>query len=266
MRARVIWGVVMATAVLAGAAPARSAPVTVTVGATSITVDGESQSGLFNWIAGASGADQLSQQWIWFRQGNTAEQSLDTLGAPVTVVGANSISLAYQGQGLGINVTYTLTDGSQQRINETIVVQNLGTSAAGVSLFLYSDLDVNANPINTAAGGVNGITQTQGGTVVDVRPVGIVPNAFEIAFFPDLLDLLNDGVATNLGNTGNGLGPADLSHAFQWNLSLGPSQAITLAAVKEITEVPHPNAGLLLGIGLVALGVSAWRTRHRATN
>jgi hypothetical protein len=69
---------------------------------------------------------------------------------------------------------------------------------------------------------VNGIAQTQGNTTVDVRPLGIAPDAFQIAFFPDVLDSLNDGVDTNLDNSGNGLGPGDLSHAFQWDLSLNP--------------------------------------------
>jgi hypothetical protein len=264
MRARVMWGLAMAMAVLTAAAPARSAPVTITVGGTSITVDGETQDGLFNWIA--AGADQLTQQWIWFRQGNTPEASLDTLSLVEVSVGVNSILLGYESlTGLSFAVTYTLTGGSQPRIDETIVVVNDGTALTQVALFLYSDLDVNADPINTATGGVNGIAQTQGNTTVDVRPVGIVPNAFQIAFFPDLLNLLNDGLATNLDNSGNGLGPADLSHAFQWNLALAPGQAITLAAVKELTtEVPQLPAAALLVVGLVLMPTMAWTARRRS--
>jgi hypothetical protein len=254
MRAKVIWGLAMAMAVLTAAVPARSAPVTISVGGTSITVDGETQDGLFNWIA--AGADQLTQQWIWFRQGNTAESSLDTLPLVDTDIGTNSVQLAYltASGDLAISVTYTLSNGSQPTINESIQVTNLGGTTSPLTLFLYTDLDVNANPINTATGGVNGILQTQGNTTVDVRPVGIVPNAFQIAFFPDLLDSLNDGVATNLNNSGNGLGSADLSHAFQWDLALGPGEATTLAAVKELTQVPAPaSLGLLLG-GLLVVG------------
>jgi hypothetical protein len=109
-------------------------------------------------------------------------------------------------------------------------------------VFQRAEPEVGVTPGDlTATGGVNGIAQTQGNTTVDVRPVGIVPNAFQIAFFPDLPDLLNEGVATNLDNSGNGLGPADLSHAFQWNLALGPGQAITLAAVKELTTKASSN-------------------------
>jgi hypothetical protein len=265
MRARLIWGLVMATAVLAAAVPARSAPIMITVGGTSITVDGETQDGLFNWIA--AGADQLTQQWVWFRQGNTAEASLDTLDLVEVSVGTNSILLGYESPTglLSIAVTYTLTGGTQPRIDESIQVVNDSSTPTELALFLYSDLDVNAEPINTASGGVNGIAQTQGNTTIDVRPVGPVPAAFQIAFFPDLLNLLNDGVATNLNNSGNGLGPADLSHAFQWNLSLAPGQTVTLGAVKEITqvvEVPQPSSVALLMAGLILTSAMVGRVRR----
>lgn len=262
MRARVaraVSAVALAAAVFGVAASAQSAPVTVSVGGSSITVDGETQDGLFNWEAG--GVDQVSQQWIWFRSGTDFENPLNTLSLISTSVGADFISLTHEGGGLNIAVTYTLTGGSQPRIDETIAVQNIGTSQIGVSVFLYSDLDVNGSPDgDIAAGDVDGIAQTDGGTRVTVRPVGLLPDAFQIDFFSDLLDALNDGLPTNLNNSGNGLGPSDLTHAFQWDLVLDETQVVTLAAVKEFALVPLPSGWAL---GLVGLGAVAWRTRHR---
>jgi hypothetical protein len=154
---------------------------------------------------------------------------------------------------VAISVTYALNNG----ILESIHVINVGDTTSLLTLFLYTDLDVNADPINTATGGVNGILQTQGNTTVDVRPVRIVPNAFQIAFFPDLLNSLNDGVATNLNNSGNGLGPANLSHAFQWDLALGGGMRADFEVVKdvkELTQVPAPASLRLLFGGLLVVG------------
>ena len=270
MRARVMWALAMATMVLATAAPARSAPITISVGGTSITVDGETQDGLFNWIAG--GADQLSQQWIWFRQGNTPESSLDTLSLVDVAVFPSSVALAYLvTPTLGIAVRYDVSDGSQPTINETILVQNLGTTATELSLFLYSAITVNGDGTSDiATGGPAGIAQTAGGTTINVTPASIVPNAFQIDFFPDLLDLLNDGVPTNLNNSGSGLGPSafGLSHAFQWNLTVAAGGTQEIEVTKAlIQQVPQPGTWLLLAIGLVgAGGITTWRARRRGSD
>ncbi len=234
----------------------------MSVGGTSITADGETQDGLFNWVAG--GADQLSQQWIWLRpSGQNAETSLNNLTLVTSDASGNTISLAYQGSGLGVAVRYALTGGAVPRIDETIVVTNLGTTTTSLALFVYSDLDINGNPEgDSATGGVTGIAQTDANTTVTVRPVGILPDHFEIAFFPDLLDLLNDGATTTLGDSGSGLGPSDLSHAFQWDLTLDAGETLTLALTKEFTQVPWPQGAILIAVAFA--GAVALRTRRRA--
>jgi hypothetical protein len=258
---------VLATMLLAASEPAGSAPLTVSDADVSITVDGETQDGLFNWIAG--GADQLSQQWIWFRQGTTAERSLDTLGLDASSAVGNQIILNYTAavEGFTFEITYTVTDGSQPRIDEQILVSNTMDTDNSLTLLLYSDIDVNAAVgTDLATGGVAGISQTSGGATVDVTPLSITPDAFQIAFFPDLLDSLNDGITTNLDGSGSGLGPADLTHAFQWDLSFSPGEALAISVAKEFTaaeEVPGPpSLGLLLGELLVVAGILLRRGRN----
>ncbi len=44
-------------------------------------INPNSQSGMFNWSV--DGQNQLNQQWFWYRIGNTPEQSIDTISAPL---------------------------------------------------------------------------------------------------------------------------------------------------------------------------------------
>src|SRR5438105_5854148 len=76
------------------------------------------QQGMFNWTV--DGQNQLNQQWFWYRVGNNAEASIDTISA-ATISGqdANHVNTSYFNGAYGVQVNYTLTGfspGSGQSI------------------------------------------------------------------------------------------------------------------------------------------------------
>lgn len=251
--------VALALAALAAgiAGPAAAAPITVVNGDRSITVDPATQDGLFNWNIGD--VDQLRQQWFWFRApGATAEASLDTLPLITAEAVGNQIHLVFNGEAFGVDVRYTL---SGNRIDETVTITN---NTAGVPLslawFEYTDLDVNGIADgDVASGDAAGITQGKDGRAVTVTPS---PGAdgFQIGPFADIRDLLNDGAVTNLDNTLSPFGPDDVTHAFQWNLTI--SDSLTLSKSKEFVVVPAPAALLLLVVGGGLVTLRSWRPRR----
>src|SRR5258705_3135409 len=50
-------------------------------GNSTISLDLSSQAGMTAW--NVNGVNQVQQEWFWFRVGNTAEASINTISAPV---------------------------------------------------------------------------------------------------------------------------------------------------------------------------------------
>jgi len=257
----------------AGAAVLSSnAQITLTDGAASVNIDPASQAGVYNWEVG--GQDHLAQQWLWYRVGNTAESSIDTLAlSGTTLTGTKQVQLDYSGAGFDLELTYSLLGGSFESgvsdLAEQLTIVNTSGGDLDFHLFLYADFDlkgtaagdtvtsVNYSPFPFSAPGYNSVTQVEGSDVQQTT-FGSFPNRAEAEVFALTLNKLNDGAATDLLNSGAGFAPGstnDMTYAFQWDLTIaqGSSKVIGADMRLDVTPVPEPTTAALGLLGLTAL-------------
>jgi hypothetical protein len=235
--------------------------------------DTDSQANAFNWTV--DGVDQLFQQTFWYRVGNVAEQSLDTLPHPVEGTtdtnfdgDQDTLFVGYNGAGFNIDVRYTLAGGlpgsRASDIAEQISISNLGQSPLDFHFFQYADFDLNDTTGGDSAVFVNANTVLQSEGVLSVSETVNTPAAShrEIDFFPVTRDKLNDGVATTLSDTPIGavVGPGDVTWAYQWDFTLQPGSTFIISKDKRLGGIPEPTACALLSIG-VGLLCAARRKR-----
>jgi hypothetical protein len=248
-----ILPVTILSAIMFLATPAAAVVLNVLDNNSSISLDTDSQDGLFSW--NVDGVSQLSRQWFWLRTGGDLQEfSLDTLSLSSSSASGNTIALEYSGSQFDINVEYTLLGGANgsgaSQIEEDISLINTIGSPLAISLFSFSDLDLDGTSLDQlASGDVSGISQTDGLVIANVRP-SVAAQAFQIALFDDLVDSFNDAALTNLDNSGSPLGPGDLQFAFQHNFELPANGTVDLTQIKEVSVVPEPGT-----IGLFAIGV-----------
>jgi len=254
---------------------ASSQIVTLIDGNSKAEVDTGSQAGMSQWLV--EGQNQLAQQWFWYRVGNTAESSIDTIGAPlINVVNPRSFSVTYANAQLAIRVEYTLTGGLPgsgiSDIGETIRIDNVSSAPISLSFFQYSDFNLLGTPNDSSLqlgknllGRYNEATQTDG--LFSFTETVATPGAMrgEAAFAGVTLAKLNDNVADNLSNAEGPIGPGDLTWAFQWDFTIQPQRSVVISKDKylSVPEVPEPSAMTLalLGFGLAIMS-QARRSRR----
>jgi hypothetical protein len=241
---------------------------------SSVSFDTDSQQNSYDWKV--DGVNQLSQQAFWFRVGNVAEKSLDSLlhpteGTTDTNFDGNQDTLfvRYNGAGFDVEVRYTLDGGTigsgASDMGEQIAIVSHSDTPLDFHFFQYSDFDING----TAAGdsavftNANSVRQFEGALRLTETVVTPVPNHREINFFPATLNKLNDGVATTLNDLppiGTVFGVGDLTWAYQWDFSLAPRGTFQISKDKNLSagrNVPEPatlalvmcSVGLLLAAG-----------------
>jgi hypothetical protein len=254
-----VLGGIAALGVLAGSANAQV--VTLEDQNTTVRVNVNSASGMSDWIV--DGVDHLFQQWFWYRIGNTAEAPLNTLGLQVFIASNtnfdprdDTLVATYSNGTLQAEVTFGVLGGNPgdgfSDILEQIRLVNVGNTAIDVSFFQYSDFDLNGSAGGDTAYIPNGnvADQYEGGVVMQETVVTPAASAWQVGSWPSIINLLNDGVASNLNNDG---GPysGDMSWAYQWNFRLAPGDSFLISKDKLIT--PAPGALALLGLGGLAV-------------
>jgi hypothetical protein len=230
-----------------------------------------SQSGASLWSI--DGVDQLFQQWFWYRLGSDAEHSIDTLTLQAAVASDTDLSgqnetlfLRYVGNGFELDVSYRLVGGSAGSgtadLQETIRIKNTGIKALDFHFFQYVDFDLNNTRNDDTAwlANPNSIRQSDPAGVLSETVVTPPANHYEIAFFSNTRDKLNDGAATTLSDTTTPLGPGDVTWAFQWDLPIDVGDTAIIGKTKHIEAIEArlpdtPSAALLLGIALTGLGL-----------
>ncbi|MBM4254261.1 MAG: PEP-CTERM sorting domain-containing protein [Deltaproteobacteria bacterium] len=220
---------------------------------SSISIDTNSQDGLFTW--NVDGVSHLSREWFWLRtSSDTQESSLDTLSLSSAATSGNTATLSYNGTGFDVDLEYTLNGGANgsgaSQIREDISLINTSGAPLTISLFSLSDFDLDGTSLDQqASGDAIGITQGDGLVVANVRP-SLAGQAFQIALFDDLIDSFNDSGLTNLDNSGSPTGLGDLQFAFQHNFTIPNGGNADLTLLKDISAVPEPGT-----IGLFVSGI-----------
>jgi hypothetical protein len=243
--------------------------ITLTDENSTVVIDPMSQAGASLWRI--DGVDQLFQQWFWYRTGSNPEASIDTLNLDSAIASDSDLNgqndhlvLNYSGNGFTIRVDYQLTGGAAGShtadLTENIRIVNTGLKVLDFHFFQYVDFDLNNTKNDDTAKIVNGNTveQSDPSGALSETVVTPPPDHFEIAFFSNTRDKLNDGSPTTLNDGTSPLGPGDVTWAFQWdrNIDVGGSFLISKDKQFRSTLVPEtPSAALLLGIALTALGL-----------
>jgi hypothetical protein len=229
---------------------------------SSVDFNTNSQANATNWLV--DGQDQLFQQGFWYRIGNAAEQSLDTL--PIGLEGTtdtnfdlahDTLFVRYNGAGFRIEIRYTLDGGAlgsgASDMGEQISVTNLGASPLDFHLFQYADFDL----LGTTGGDTalfsnsNTVRQYEGVHRLTETVVTPVPSHRRIDFAPLILAGLNDGVATTLSDTpatNVPLGPGDVSWAYQWDVLIPVGGTFQVSKDKNLSAgvIPEPATLALL--------------------
>src|SRR5215831_11899857 len=113
---------------------------------STVVIDPMSQSGASLWRI--DGVDQLFQQWFWYRTGNNAESSIDTLTLNSAIASDTDLNgqndhlvLSYSGNGFTIQVDYQLTGGTAGShaadLTENIRIVNTGLKVLDFHFFQY---------------------------------------------------------------------------------------------------------------------------------
>jgi hypothetical protein len=242
----------MVLALFAGPA---NATLTLSSGNSTATIDPSSQAGMYNWTV--NGVNQLYQQWFWYALGTGSDQSIDTLGPPISAASLNGFGdIKYGGTGFTIEVVYNLTGGAAGQyssdLSETINIMNLSTSPLNFHFFQYSDFDLNGTPNNQTVllKNANTIDQFDGTAHLSETVATPPANEWEVGLYDSTLHSLNSG-AYKLNNAG---GPVtgDATWAFEWDQTIGVGQGLIISKDKKLSSVV-PEPATILGFGVILL-------------
>jgi hypothetical protein len=240
---------------------------TLTHGNSSVYIDPLSQAGAFQW--NVDSASVLQKQWFWYRIGNGAEQSIDTIGSvSFTSLSPYSASLVYTMPGLfDIQLTFVLQGGSlgsgASDLTEQVIIGNLSNGPLDFHLFQYSDFNLGAVDSVTLSQNLLGkfyrATQTSGGAL---QQTVVTPASHaEAATVPTTLNSLNNGTATTLSDVA-AAGAGDVSWAFQWDYTIGTGATSPTIGIDKRIVVPEPSVAVFAGLGLTLLLVSVRRRQQ----
>lgn len=274
LRATVVCSLVVLGPSIFFAQPATAGTFTLVDDNSEAGFDTDSQANALSWSV--DGIDQLFQQAFWFRVGNVAEQSLDTLVHPTEGTtdtnfdgDQDTLFVRYNGNGFDVEVRYTLDGGTLNSgaadMGEQISIISRSNSPLDVHFFQYVDFDLQGTSGGDSAyfTNSNSVRQSEGSLRLTETVVTPVPNHREIDFWPNTVNNLNDGVATTLSDTpsvGTILGPSDVAWAFQWDFSLAPGGTFQISKDKNLSAVPEPLALVPL-VSIVISLLAAWRKR-----
>ena len=233
-----------------------AALVTLTDLNSSVQIETDAQKGMFVWSV--DGVDHLCQQWFWYRIGDQGpETSIDALGpAAVSQVTPRYVTTLYTAAGaFSIQVDYLLTGGTAgsrtSDIAESIRFINLSGGVLPLRFFQYVNFDLNGVPGGDYAQLVNANTMAQwkpGVVLTETESVDTPAGKYyDVAYFPQTLNELNDQLPTTLHNVAGPIGPGDVTWALEWVCDIPVGGTVLISKDKRITPEPMTLALLALG-------------------
>lgn len=219
-------------------------------------------------VYSASGsADQLFQNWWWYRVNgvNAREFALSNLTGKV--VGGNEMTLNYrEPEGFDVELRYTITNNpGGALVTGTAFITSISAAPLDMSFFHYMDFDMAGTAGSDWATLVSDnpsmrMLITDSNAVINAEYRAIDGVAYQVGHFGTIRGLLTDGVIDDLNNTGLPYGPGDFTAANQWSFVLNEGEQIAVQTSFILNPVPEPASMAVLGLGVLAL----LRRRKRA--
>ena len=242
---------------------ANAIPVLLEDGNTRLTYDPQSPSGLSQWEV--DGKNYMKKSMIWYRVGNTPEQSLDTL----TLITANAsdsnafvdnrndvlnMVLDDSAGRFRMHVKYMIMGGlntsGRSDMTYDIRVDNLTNAPLDFSLFLSQDLDISfMHGDNLSIQNGNTSIQSDINNKGQVQHALLSPTTFSADSAITIQSTLSDANADFLNGQISAT-PGDVAAAWQWDLTIAPDESLLVGgtAHMELSQVvPAPGSLALLG-------------------
>ena len=230
---------------------------------SAVTIVTNSSAGQNHWVV--DGSDVLHQQWFWYRVGNVGGQnSIDTLPAQFALSDTDffvdnhldTLTALYTAAGFTIQLKLSLTGGASGSqtadMAETIRITNTSTTQPlDFHFFQYVDFNLSASADTATMANANTVDQFGSGQSVSETVATPAPGHHEIDVTPTILNLLTGGSAVTL-NDANSAGPADVSWAFEWDVTLNAGGTLLISKDKHLL-VPEPTAFMLTALAFGGL-------------
>jgi hypothetical protein len=249
------------------------AAIVMSDGNSTVTVDPNVQPNMYNWIV--DGQNNLFEQDFWYAFDGLAQQSLNTLAQPSYLQPlSNILTVSYVGNGLTVNVLYSLVGGTpgshRSDIAETISIINTSGSAQRIRFYQYVDFDLNGTPGNdyVVFPNLQRVQQYEPGAIMSETIVTPAPSDYEGNTFPNTLLGLSSGVMYPLNNApgiGVPLGPGDVTWAYEWDQIIPANGILLISKDKSIAPIVPEAASIIIWFGLSSMFVMrVWRRRRIA--
>lgn len=242
---------------------------------SSIEVDTNASTNSYGWMV--DNVTHLFEQSFWYRVGNAAESSLNSVADKQTNAsdtnfnpGLDTLNVRYTVAGsFRVDVSYSLVGSSPGSgtsvITENVTILNLSAGTLDFHFFQYSDFDLAGTPGGDVASftNLNAVRQADGAAAFSETVATTVPHHREIAIWPTTLNKLTDGLPTTLSDTPIGLqiGPDDLTWAYQWDFAIPVGGSVNIGIAKNIDSIPEPATFALAATSALGLGLAARRQR-----
>ena len=269
-RGYVTWLVVLLLVVQVSCAFAQTE--TLSDGNSSVTLSlTDPGSGMDNWTV--DGQNQLSQQWFYYRIGNTGTAaSVGSLTlASVSQPSASSLNTTYLSPGqFSLQVVYSLVGGAAGSgtadLSEQIKIQNLTGASLAFNFFQYANFQLGGPSMASSQvvqletnrkGLYNEALVTSGNISLSENVDSAISpgaNNGEADVVPNTLNRITGTAGYNLDNVTNS-GPGNTTWALQWTNGIAANGTMIISKDLNIAGMPEPATWSLISLGLVAYGV-----------